>query len=172
MVSRYPTSVIFIHWLTLVFVLTAYISGGNPTYNGVQGQIHVVSGFALFLLFFIRLGLIFYYRKWLPKNEILNKLQVILFKTVRIFLYLCLFIVPFFGWLALSSFANDFKLFGFSVPLFTPLFENEYIGEIHQLLGNLFVTLVGLHACAALIHHFYLKDNVLKSMLFHRDNNL
>ena len=28
------------------------------------------------------------------------------------------------------------------------------------------VVIVGLHACAALIHHFLFKDNVLKSMLF------
>jgi cytochrome b561 len=44
--------------------------------------------------------------------------------------------------------------------------EVKYIGQIHQFLGNFFITVVGLHACAALIHHFIFKDNVLKSMLF------
>ena len=44
--------------------------------------------------------------------------------------------------------------------------EVKYIGQMHQFLGNFFITVVGLHACAALIHHFIFKDNVLKSMLF------
>lgn len=169
MVRHYPKPIIFIHWLTLLFVIAAYISSGNPLYTGVQGQIHVACGIVIFLLFFIRLGFIVYYSNRLPKNEILNKIQEVLFKTVRFLLYLCLFVVPLFGWLALSSLTDSFQLFNQNVPLFSLAKDFDFLGNIHQLLGNLFISLVGLHASAALLHHFILKDNVLKSMLFHRD---
>lgn len=56
MVLHYPKPIIFIHWLTLLIVIAAYISSGNPLYTGVQGQIHVACGITIFLLFFIRLG--------------------------------------------------------------------------------------------------------------------
>jgi cytochrome b561 len=81
-----------------------------------------------------------------------------------------LFVVPLFGWLALSSLTDSFQLFNKDVPLFSLAQNVDYLGNIHKLLGNLFISLVGLHACAALLHHFILKDNVLKSMLFHRNN--
>jgi len=42
----------------------------------------------------------------------------------------------------------------------------KFIAELHQFLANFFITVVGLHARAALIHHFIFKDNVLKSMFF------
>jgi cytochrome b561 len=123
-----------------------------------------------FFIIFIRLGFIVYYSNRLPKNEILNKIQEVLFKTFRFLLYLCLFVVPLFGWLALSSLTDSFQLFNQDVPLFSLAQNVDYLGNIHKLLGNLFISLVGLHACAALLHHFILKDNVLKSMLFHRNN--
>ena len=169
MVSRYPKPIIFIHWLTLVLLIVAYISSGNPMYNGVQGQIHVVSGFTIFVLFFIRLGVLIFYRNELPQNEIFNKVQEILFKIVRFLLYLCLVIVPLFGWLALSSLTDHFQLFNLNIPLLSSAESFNFLGNLHQLLGNVFVTLVGLHACAALLHHFVRKDNVLKSMLFYRN---
>ncbi|WP_342587451.1 cytochrome b/b6 domain-containing protein [Manganibacter manganicus] len=37
--------------------------------------------------------------------------------------------------------------------------------EIHTTLGNVILWLAGLHAAAALFHHYYLRDGILKSML-------
>jgi len=39
------------------------------------------------------------------------------------------------------------------------------IAELHALLGDVVVWLAGLHAAAALFHHFVLRDDVLASML-------
>ena len=39
------------------------------------------------------------------------------------------------------------------------------ISELHTWLGDAILWLAGLHAVAALYHHFFLKDGVLKSML-------
>ena len=37
--------------------------------------------------------------------------------------------------------------------------------EVHYLLANAIVVVAGLHAVAALFHHFFMKDGVLKAML-------
>ena len=49
------------------------------------------------------------------------------------------------------------------------LAESRHLGhqvmEIHFLLANAIVLVAGSHAAAALFHHFFMKDGVLKSML-------
>lgn len=169
MVNHYPKLMIVVHWLTLLFVVAAYLSSGNPLKTGLQGQIHVITGMSVFILFLIRILFLFHYRGQLPQNVIINRTQEILFKIVRLLLYVSLFAVPLLGWLALSSLTDHFRLLGFNLMLFSSVSQNEFLGTVHQFLGNLFISLVGLHTGAALIHHFYLKDNVLKSILFSRD---
>ena len=169
MKNTYPKPIIIMHWITFFLVATVYLTGGNPTTTGLLGQIHLIGGISIFILFFIRLVFIFVYKKSIPQNEIINQYQKNLFKIVRFFLYLSLCVVPISGWLALSSFADNFKLLFLNLPLLSSVRDIQYIGELHELLGNAFIAIVGLHASAALMHHFIFKDNVLKSMLFKRN---
>ena len=51
-----------------------------------------------------------------------------------------------------------------------PLFSRshslgESISGIHPLLGDVIIWVAGVHAAAALFHHFILRDGVLLSML-------
>ncbi len=167
--NTYPKPIIIIHWLTLLLVVIAYLSSGNPTNTGLLGQVHVTCGLSILILFFIRLSLIVIYQKNIPQNEIINHYQNRLFKIVRLMLYLSLCIVPIAGWLALSSLTDHFKIGSVNLPLLSSVRGVNSIGELHQFLGNAFIALVGLHGAAALIHHFIFKDHVLKSMLFKRD---
>ncbi|WP_017394838.1 cytochrome b, partial [Acinetobacter haemolyticus] len=61
---------------------------------------------------------------------------------------------------------ESYQLFGVNLPLISNSWDVEIIGEAHEFLGNFFMVLIGLHALAALIHHYVFKDNVLKSMLY------
>ena len=49
------------------------------------------------------------------------------------------------------------------------LAESRQLGhqimEVHELLANAIVVVAGLHAVAALFHHFFVKDGVLRAML-------
>lgn len=164
--NNYPKPMIIMHWITFVLVVIVYLTSGDPTRTGLQGQIHVVGGISIFILFFMRLIFLFIYKERIPQNEIINSYQIKLFKIVRFTLYLSLCIVPIAGWLALSSLTDNFQVFSLNLPLLSSVKDLEFIAELHQFLGNFFITVVGLHACAALIHHFIFKDNVLKSMLF------
>lgn len=166
MKNNYPKPIIIMHWITFVLVAMVYLTAGDPTIMGWKGQIHVAGGFLIFILFFLRLSFVFLYRKSIPKTEIINSYQIVLFKMVRFFLYLSLCIVPIAGWMTLSSFTDNFQVLALSLPLLSTVWGSDSIADAHQFLGNLFIALVGLHACAALIHHCIFKDNVLKSMLF------
>jgi cytochrome b561 len=41
----------------------------------------------------------------------------------------------------------------------------QSVTDIHTILGNAIIWLAGVHAAAALFHHFVLRDNILTSML-------
>lgn len=55
MQTRYPISIIALHWLMAALVIIAYITGGNPVRNGFEGEIHAASGMLIALLLLIRL---------------------------------------------------------------------------------------------------------------------
>jgi cytochrome b561 len=40
----------------------------------------------------------------------------------------------------------------------------EILSDLHGLIGDSLIWLVGVHGAAALFHHFWLRDNVLWSM--------
>ncbi|MEE9709940.1 hypothetical protein [Aeromonas caviae] len=47
--NKYPSPLIVIHWMTVILVLTAYATSGDPTRGATTmdflvGQIHVLSG--------------------------------------------------------------------------------------------------------------------------------
>lgn len=164
--NNYPKPIIIMHWITFVLVVIVYLTSGDPKRTGLQGQIHVVGGISIFIIFFVRLSFVFIYKRSIPQNEIISSYQIKLFKIVRFTLYLSLCVVPIAGWLALSSLTDNFQVFSLNLPLLSSVKDLKFIAELHQFLGNFFIVIVGLHACAALIHHFLFKDNVLKSMLF------
>jgi cytochrome b561 len=41
----------------------------------------------------------------------------------------------------------------------------DFYFQTHSILGYVFAVLIGLHVAAALHHHFFIKDDVLKKML-------
>ncbi|TCB68717.1 cytochrome b [Acinetobacter sp. ANC 4178] len=160
---KFPQPVIFMHWITLCFVLIAYFTSKSPIQDQLLGQTHVIAGIAVFIFFFIRIFLYIRFKTQFPETPFISTVQEKAFKLMKLCLYLCLFIVPFLGWLTLSATQTHFSLFGVDLPLIQ-LPKNFGLGEIHQVIANIFITLIGLHALAALFHHFILKDDVLKSM--------
>lgn len=162
---RYPNKMIFIHWLVAILVLLAYLTGGNPIKKGFIGEIHIAIGIIIFILFFIRAFIRLFYRKHTPKFE-LPKWQSYLAHIIQGFLYICMVLVPLTGLLGLAEMTTEYQLFGINLPMFSNF--DLGIRKIHEALGQIFIALSGIHAAAALAHHFIWKDSVLKSMLFHK----
>lgn len=83
-------------------------------------------------------------------------------------LYLLMLAIPVSGWLMSSAKGFPVKVFGtFTLPdLIKP--DNELgnkLAGLHEILGIVFLVILGLHIGAALYHHFILKDDILTRML-------
>ncbi|MBL0432411.1 cytochrome b/b6 domain-containing protein [Aeromonas hydrophila] len=167
--NRYPSAMIIIHWVSVLLVITAYVTSGDPTrghssMDFLIGQIHVLSGALLFILVFGRLLA----RITLPLPQIITHtpLFTVAAKVGHGMLYIFMLLTPIAGWCKLSSKVTYFNAIVFELPLLTsPGQFLHQLGNYHQTIGNVFITLVGLHAAAALLHHYYFKDGTLKKML-------
>jgi cytochrome b561 len=89
-------------------------------------------------------------------------------KTTHFLLYALLLIQPAIGYLQVN--AANFPLVVWGVlPLPSLLAPNEPLAEtlfgFHGFIANILGALVLLHIAAALRHHFWLKDDVLRRML-------
>lgn len=169
--TRYPTPIILIHWLVAILVLTAYITGGNPVRYGFEGEIHVASGMAIAILFLIRLPLRLLFKRNIPTHN-LPRWQHYLASLPHFTLYICMILLPVTGIFALSDKTQEYAVLGIQLPLLSSFSFGEIagfddIGELHEFLGQAFIALAGVHAVAALLHHFIWKDSVLRSMSPH-----
>jgi cytochrome b561 len=83
-------------------------------------------------------------------------------------LYLLILLQPISGW-AMSSAANFpvtfFGWFQFPALLATNHDLHETLADVHEALFYVLLTVAVLHMVAALYHHFFLKDDVLRRML-------
>lgn len=164
--TRHPALVIGLHWLTALAVLAAYASGGDPSQagNGLSGQIHVAAGLVVSGLTALRLpirGL-----AGVKTGEGLPAWQRKAAQIVQATLYLLLILTPLAGWAALADKAPHFVLLAWSLPLpSAQALWLQGLGAIHAGLANALIALAGLHALAALLHHYVLGDAVPARML-------
>ena len=102
----------------------------------------------------------------------ISKWQIYISKITHISLYILMIGMPIGGWLILSAEGKSIPFYGLSLPAL--IAENketaELIQEIHETVGLVGYYLIGLHALAALFHHYVIKDNTLVRMLVKAGN--
>jgi cytochrome b561 len=79
-----------------------------------------------------------------------------------------MFALPISGWLMSSAAGIPASFFGlFDLPDLISRNESLFrtFIQIHKWLGYALIALIGVHAGAALRHHFLLRDETLKKML-------
>lgn len=165
------------HWLTVALVAGLVPVGLFMTYRGNTLNIwdgltnslysaHKLTGFVLLWLVVVRLG----YRllRGAPADEpTLTPLQKRVSHAVHWAIYGLLLAVPLAGWLAVSLYPS-LGLFGlFNLPaLVGPNQEMAARAFLaHKIMAISLVALILAHVGAALMHHFILKDGVLRRML-------
>ena len=89
-------------------------------------------------------------------------------RTTQALLYALLFLMPLTG--ALRSQAANFQVsfFGFfTVPGMIGVDDalSKDLSEAHELQGTILLLLIGAHTLAALYHHYFRRDDVLRTML-------
>lgn len=98
----------------------------------------------------------------------LNALEKRAARTVHGLLYVLMFAMPMTGWLMSSAAGFSVSVFGwFTLPDLVSADKElrEFFGSAHAVIAYLILLLAGAHVGAALLHHFYYRDNVLIRML-------
>ena len=171
--ETYPPTLIAIHWLTVLLIaavfatieLHEYFPKGSETREQLK-TVHFMLGLTVWLLVFVRLVL----RRRERAPRIIPRpstWKIAAAHAMHALLYAVMIAMPVLGWLVLSGEGKPIPFFGLTLP---PLIaENKdlahRIEDVHVLIGNAFYYLIGLHALAALAHHYLAKDNTLVRML-------
>jgi cytochrome b561 len=87
--------------------------------------------------------------------------------AVEFAIYVFMIVMPVLGWLSLSAAGKTLSYLGLELPhlIGTDKGLSNRLEDIHGLIGNVGYALIGIHALAALIHHYVQRDNTLRRML-------
>lgn len=171
--ARYNDWLIRLHWLTLLLLVAVYASielrelypRGSDMRNALK-QWHYVLGLGAFALVWVRLAvrLAIQVPAIVPAPPAWQKLAA---AAMHLALYGFMVAMPLLGWLALSAAGTPPSFLGMPMPaLLAPdTALGKSLEEIHETVGVAGYWLIGLHACAGLLHHYLLRDNTLRRML-------
>jgi cytochrome b561 len=170
---RYGSFSIGIHWLMLLLFVGVYgaielrelFEKGSDPREALKTW-HFMLGMLVFVLVWLRLAA----RLSGPTPAIVPepaRLQQLSSGLLHLALYLLMIGMPLTGWLMLSAAGKPIPFFGLELPAL--IGENKdlskQIKEVHEFVGTTGYFLIGLHAVAALYHHYLRHDNTLTRML-------
>jgi cytochrome b561 len=170
--ERYGWPLIGLHWLTLLLIVAAYVLGTlleDMTLSPLKLKLYSWHKWVgLLVLFLLPLRIALRLADKLDHRQGMTPFEIRASAIVHGLLYLLLIAVPMFGWL--NSSAAGFSVVWFGVLLLPDLVGKdkalaEVFEELHEGSVNLLVTLVALHAAAALYHHHVRRDGVLARMV-------
>lgn len=170
--QRYAKLSMTLHWLMLGLFVGVYacieLKGMVPRTSQLKSLflgLHGVFGLSIFVLVWIRL-----LGRLKPAPSISPPLpfwQKALSRLVHVALYALMIATPLLAWLMLSAGGKPIPYFGIFLPsplTLDPSLARQLKGW-HEWVGNAGYWLIGLHAVAALFHHYVLGDNTLMRML-------
>lgn len=172
--KRYGSGLIVLHWLTLLLLIAVYalieLRGIFP--RGSAGRMammqwHFMLGLTVLALLPIRLALRAAGGTAPPISPPMPVWQERLARLMHLALYVFLLAMPLLGWFTLSAQGKPIPFFGLQLPalLATDKSLGHSLEGIHETVGNIGYYLIGLHAAAALFHHYWTRDNTLRRML-------
>lgn len=171
--TRYSSLSILLHWAMLLLItavyscilLREYYPKGSDLREGLKSW-HFMLGLSVLLLVIIRIITRFLTAKPPIKPEP-PAWQMLVAKGTHLALYAFMLAMPVAGWLILSAADKTIPFFGLELPaLVAP--DKALSGQVkewHETFGTVGYFLIGLHALAALFHHYVVKDNTLRRML-------
>jgi cytochrome b561 len=168
--SRYGGVAIFYHWVMALLVVIVGTLGllHDSWPHATQAKwinLHAVIGLAVWGLLMLRFGWRLSHRPPdLPPD--IGEFSRRTSYPVHLLMYLLLFIIPIFG---IVTFIWHGRVFDFGLFRFDPHVKSDRTvfhptEDIHGYLAYALFALIGLHALAALWHHFVRRDKVLLRM--------
>jgi len=172
--QRYGKVAQTFHWITALLVVAAFTLGPEGSELRVyapeaafQRQLHETLGSCVFALSLMRVLWVLVDRQR-PQAPTTVRWMALAAKSMQGLIYVLLFAVPLTAVLGAWLQGHPVTLLaGLEIaPLFAKSNDlGRTLVKIHKLLGDSILWLAGLHAAAALFHHFFLRDHVLVSML-------
>ncbi len=170
---RYGAFAQALHWATAILVVVAFIYGPGGSEQRVYSaardfdrQLHETLGLCVFALVILRT--VWRLLDTRPEPPDVPRWMGMASKTVQALLYVLLFALPVTAISGAWLEGHPVTLLGgFKLEPVLPKAHDvgAILAVIHTWLGDAILWLAGLHAVAALYHHFVLKDGVLASML-------
>lgn len=166
----YARASIALHWLMLVLMAAVYASielrvlfeRGSDLREGIKA-LHFSLGLCVLALVIARIVIRF---RSPPPPRPAGRLEW-LGAAMHLALYGLMLVMPVMGWVILSAEGNPVPLFGLELPPLVAPDEAlaEQVEGLHERLGTIGYWLIGLHAAAALMHHYILRDGTLRRMI-------
>lgn len=172
--DRYGSLSIGMHWLMVLLLIAVYaminLHDLAPKGSELQAELkvwHFMFGLSVLVLVFARLAARLFAGATPLITPPLPRWQKGLAKAMHIVLYVFMLVMPVFGWLAVSAKGDPVLFLGMQLPPLIGYDKALYdtLKEIHETIGTLGYYLIGLHAAAALVHHYVVHDNTLLRML-------
>lgn len=161
-----------VHWLVFALMALAYatmeLRGIFP--RGSDGRLamraaHYALGLSVLALVLVRIPL----RLARGAPEIVPPppaWQATAARLGHLSLYALMIVLPVLGWLAYGAEGRAVTVLGIAMPM--PIAPNKAwvkpLENAHEVAGKVGYALVGLHAAAALWHHYVVRDNTLTLM--------
>jgi cytochrome b561 len=171
--NRYGLIAITLHWVMAVIVIGLICLGLYMVRLPISLEKlklfgwHKEYGILVLMLVLLR----FCWRFWSIQPKLppyIARLQQFAAHAVHYLLYALMIAMPLTGWMTSSAAGLQVSFFGlFLMPDLVAPDENLRIllASIHEWLGYALIAVICMHAGAALQHHFYHKDDILRRML-------
>jgi cytochrome b561 len=172
--ARYGAIPQTVHWLTAIFVLCGWMIGqfgdvlpkGSPREFGLL--IHMTLGQCVMALLLVRVAWRFVNPPPPSEPTPLGRFLEIAAKCSHFTLYALLLAVPMLGIMVQLKRGNALPVFGvwqFQSPWPVDRSLARSILWLHGNLADALLILAGIHASAALVHHWIWRDHTLRRML-------
>jgi cytochrome b561 len=179
--SRYGYVATALHWVIVVGIVAQYFlaeaaedheGAGASTFNAAN--LHNSIGLTIFALALLR---VLWRLVELPPSlpQTMKSYERTLARTTHFAFYALLFALPLTGWALATADQQAISFFGLfdlpqlrigaQLPIEGGTLTEDQLEEIHEVLFNVLLGLAVLHIAAALKHHFFDRDNVLRAML-------
>jgi cytochrome b561 len=170
---RFGAAAQFFHWATAILVVVAFVYGPGGSEERVYSmardfdrQLHETLGMSVFAITLLRLA----WRAFdgVPDEPPMARWMRRSSKTVRAALYILLIALPVTAISGAWLEGHPLTLLG-NVRIGPLLSQAHGVGStlagLHGWLGDAILWIAGVHATAALYHHFVLRDDILHTML-------
>ena len=172
--SRYGALPQLIHWLTALFVITGWLLGTflDDIPKGPERAFglltHMTLGQCVFVLVIVRLISRYVNPPPPPEQTRFGKLQEIVATLSHYALYALLLAIPVLGVTVQLERGNPLPIFSFgefASPWVADRATARTILHFHEYCADALLILAGVHAVAALMHHYVFRDRTLVRML-------